>query len=186
MIGGASTNSGLPVSEANGVHPQSMIGGASSNSGLPISEADRDWMRLVVATEQILIEQKKQTKGWHAILNNATSTRGKNVGGPLFPSLKALTQYVRRNDGWDSTLHMPCSYEPNDGIRVHAMGKGVLFSFRRQTFLGGGGEVALKTSLLRPASQPSIYIYIYIYIYYICAVGNEVPRRKQRKARRAW
>ena len=127
IIGGASTNSGLPVSEADGVHPQSMIGGASS-SGLPNSEADRDWMSLVAATEQILIEQKRQTIGWHAILNNATSTRGKNVGGPIFPSLTALTQYKRRNNRWDSTLHMPCSYEPNDGMRFHATGTGFPFS----------------------------------------------------------
>jgi len=45
---GASTNSGLPVSEANGVHPQSMIGSASSNSGLPISEAD--WLTTTSTT----------------------------------------------------------------------------------------------------------------------------------------
>jgi hypothetical protein len=84
--------------------------------------------------------------------------------------LTALTEYVRRDDdGWDSTLHMPCSYEPNDGMRLHATGEGILFSFRRQICLGGGGEVALKISLLRPASQPFLNIYIYIYIIYMCS-----------------
>ena len=112
----------------------------SSNSGLPISEADLYRKNLEVATGQILIEQKKQTIGWHAILNNATSTRGKPNGGQLFKSLRALTTYVEREYGWDSTLHMPCSYEPNDGMPFDALGTGLLFSFRWRFFSGEGGR----------------------------------------------
>ena len=64
---------------------------------------------------------------WHTTLNNHASTRPKEYGGPLVHSVtscKMFTASGSASDNWVCVLHLPNSFEPNDGIELHVEGQG--------------------------------------------------------------
>ena len=62
------------------------------------------------------LQEQHLTSTWHHILNNTTSTRPKDFGGPTFPSLEALKQTTMATPGIHTcTICLPCSFEAGDG-----------------------------------------------------------------------
>ena len=58
---------------------------------------------------------------WHWTLNNTTSTRPKDNGGPTVPSVtkcKAHTQPGPASTSWECVLELPNSFAKDDGIRL--------------------------------------------------------------------
>ena len=63
---------------------------------------------------------------WHWTLNNTTSTRPKDNGGPTVPSVtkcKAHTQPGPASTSWECVLELPNSFAKDDGIRLRVSAK---------------------------------------------------------------
>jgi hypothetical protein len=70
----------------------------------------------IVQHVEALLQEQHVSGTWHHILNNTTSTRPKECGGPTFPSLTALKQSTMVAPGLHTcTICLPCSFESRDG-----------------------------------------------------------------------
>ena len=64
---------------------------------------------------------------WHLTLNNTMSTRPKNYGGPVVPSITVAKTFVAlgsssANPLWQCTLRLPHSFAAGDGRELAATG----------------------------------------------------------------
>ena len=107
----------------------------SPPAGLPPAQAQATMQAAEVCTPQRLQEMEEYImthhKGpWYNTLNNHASTRPKQYGGPVVPSIRACLSFSWENtaapDGADMLciLDMPNSFAKSDGRRLQAQGSG--------------------------------------------------------------
>ena len=69
-----------------------------------------------LAAIEDLLEASHASTIWRLILNNTTSTRPKDCGGPLFRSLTEQKNFQQTGSMWSCTILMPCSFALGDGL----------------------------------------------------------------------
>ena len=69
-----------------------------------------------LALEALLIMHHKDGISWHVVLNNHSSTKPQNEGGPMFRSLKDVKDYGYVGGLWRCRINMPCSFQAGDGL----------------------------------------------------------------------
>ena len=81
---------------------------------------------MTAAVEAYLEERKGEHIQWHAVLNNNTSTRPREHGGPLVRSIKACKTFSGSSASgeWECALDLPNSFAIGDGLAVQTSGTG--------------------------------------------------------------
>ena len=74
----------------------------------------------LAAMEAYISEMHVAHVSWYYVLNNHTSTRPKDSGGPLFHSLQAQMTEQRVAGQAVCTINMPCSFAAGDGLAFSA------------------------------------------------------------------
>ena len=106
-----------------------MQGDMESSSASPAAEPgsaspSANFESLLPQVEEYL--ESRHINSWHHTLNNHSSTRPKEYGGKLFPSLtecKTFTPPGSASSVWRCVLDLPNSFEPGDGLRVVTEGE---------------------------------------------------------------